>query len=307
MKFKPIKLTPLNIKPLVTRKDSDFDSLPDHLDCNPRNPFQQDNNSIKTIPTSYEYIPPDSQPLPEFEEATIYDNDQLIASEPEQPQSFMHSLKSKKSEHQSLKTAQQAYKTAYGPTTYLFIKHREQGWLPYPHKSYTSQELADIGYEAQRSADELLNNPLITDYKFTTDKYFPQRQTLRQQSIQSTLKQSRQNIQSAFRQTPQSRRSALEQSQAPSSLPRTPILGRRSPTSIMDSYSSNFPKPKTPYEALDSYEQQPMLDLSSTQERPAGFQEQSSFPLHTPYRPITFSFVGKPRKYQQFTPPFLRY
>lgn len=297
-KFKPIKLQSIPLvkrdSSLTHRHDSDFDSLPDHLDCNPINPFQQDNNKLGPKTSDWK------------ETSRQIDSALSKNNKPSEPpyEPLKSTLKRKSTESQELKKAQQALKTAHGAPTYLFLKHRTQGWLPSPHKTYTSQDVADMGYEIEREAQEILNDPTFTDYKFTEDKFFPQRQSIKQQSIERRTTQIKQNVRQAFAPS-QSRPASYG---GPSTLPKTPILGRRTPTSILDDYSSNFTKSKVPYESSSqTMEEQPVIDIDEVQiARPAGYQQRSSFPLHSPYRPITFGFVGKPRKYEQFKPPAVK-
>jgi len=294
-KFKPIKLQSIPLvkrdSSLIHRHDSDFDSLPNHLDCNPINPFQQDNDKLGPKTSDWE----DTQ-------SKAIDVEPSYEEPPYEP--IKSTLKRKSTESQELKKAQQALKTTHGAPTYLFLKHRTQGWLPTPHKTYTSQDVADMRYEIEREAQEILNDPTFTDYKFTEDKFFPQRQSIKQQSIERRTTQIKQNVRQAFAPS-QSRPASYG---GPSTLPKTPILGRNTPTSIMDEYSSNFTKPKLPYESSSqTTEEQPIIDIDEVQiARPAGYQEKSLFPLHSPYRPITFGFVGKPRKYEQFKPPIVK-
>lgn len=302
LKFKPLKMKPIRLSPIAKPPiiDSDYDTVPDHLDCNPRNPYQQDNGRIKT--TDDTYFPPEGSDEP----PTVL--------RPEEPrQTFRSTLQQKGSEEDLMKKAKKSYDVASGEDVYLFIKKRDGRWIP--TKKFTAQQFDDLGYESHRYAQEILKNPTYTDYKFTTDQYFPQRQQVEQQQTRQREKQLstyKQNIQQSFAGQPsdeEKKRIAMDRqayAQGPSMSAlyksRSFLQPRRS---AHPSEQQSVPS-RTGGEDYSS-SQKPVYDLEQAYvAKPLGYQEQSRFPMHVPYRPTKAGFVkGAPKK-PLFKPPFLR-
>lgn len=296
--MKPIRLSPIAKPPSI---DSDYDTIPDNLDCNPRNPYQQDNGQIKT--TDAQYIPPEGSD----EEPTVL--------RPEEPrQTFASTLKQKGSEEELMKKAKKSYDTAYGDDIYLFIKKRNGRWIR--RKKFTAEQMEELGYETQRFAQEMLKNPTYTDYKFTTDKYFSQRQQVEQQQSKKREKQLstyKQNIKKSFAgqlSDEEKKRAAMDRqayAQGPSISAlyksRSFLQPRRSAN---PSEQQSVPS-RTGREDYSS-SQRPVYDLDNAQSKlPLGWQEESKFgKMVVPYRPTKAGFVkGAPKK-PLFKPPFLR-
>jgi len=295
LKLKPIRLKPIGKPPLL---DTDFDTVPDRYDCNPYNTLQQDNGTYRT--TDAQYIPPEQTAfgVPTQEEPFVLS--------PEEPrQTFRSTLRQKGSEEELMKKAQQAYQQAYGEDVFLFVQDIKGIWRPV--KKYTSQQASELGYEINRKGEEILQNPMYTNYHITTDEYFAQRQKIRQQQQKrKTLQrqQTKKNIIQAFKANPTREsimdREAYAQGPSVSALYKSSSFLRNNPRQPQQIPS------RTGGEDYQS-SQQPVLDLDLKRlSKPMGYQDRSNFPMHVPYRPTKAAFVkGAPRK-PLFKPPLLR-
>lgn len=328
LKVKPMKLKPM---PLVkknfslVKNDKDFDSLPDHLDCNPRNPWQQDNGSPRllqptavvpyssSLPVSRQqvvpyqreiyYIPP--EPTSALPGETFPDVSGAIDAEysetiPEENTSFYNQ------EAEELRRAQQAYQKAYPGKPYiLFLLQRDGRWTRTP-KKFKSPEL---DFREEKIIEEMLQNPLYVNFTLSQDEFFADRKNMRAEALQRAGQRVAtygSNLKEVFAQNIP--RAPSGYARGPGEIPRMSLYGRKTPTQMLGSYSQQFVKPKMPDDVVLSYSDklasQPIdTDFDNV---PPGFQEQSPFPLHTPYRPIRLPFVPKPKRFPMFRPPFLR-
>lgn len=317
MHFKPMKLSSIKVEaPTLRHRDSDYDGVPDKDDCNPYNPLQQDNGNIKV--TDYEYIPPNEGTLgpvqydTESSRQRANDRERTVISNAEEDRTRLRDvLKRKGTEESEMKKAKQAYDTAYGDNIFLFIKKRDGNWVR--AKEYSSQEFNDIGYEAHRFADEILKNPVYTDYKFTTDKYFSQRQQVEridEQKKQRQMAQTKANVRGAFKLSDEEKKRLARDRQSYAQGPNTSALFR-SPTPASYRRQQSIPSQTGQVERdYDDYNssQQPVLDMQQARlKKPLGYQEESPFgPFVIPYRPTRGAYVGKPTPKPLFKPPFLR-
>jgi len=307
LKFKPMKMKPIRLSPIAKPPiiDSDFDGVPNNKDCNPYNPLAQDNNRIKV--TDDVYIPPE-----QTREGEPIDQSPTVLSPEEPRQTFRSTLKQKGTEEELMKKAQQSYDTAYGDDVYLFVKERDGKWNLI--KKFTSQQMEELGYDAHRYAQQILQNPTYTDYKFSTDQYFPQRQKIAQSQTKQREKQLatyKQNIQKSLQVTDdEQKKRIVADRQAYAQGPSMSALYKS--RSFLQPSRSARPSERTSVPSRAGGEdysssQQPVYDLDRADlAKPLGYQEQSRFPMHVPYRPTKAGFVkGAPKK-PLFKPPFLR-
>jgi len=322
--FAPIRIKPLKYN-LLPKNDSDFDSLPDHLDCNPHNPLQQDRGLIKlSTPIVFgslvrrkqksTYIPPEQKPElpPNLNE---YPTDAIeVPYETKAPE--LDEKTYDKNEEELLDKAQAAYNKTSNDPYHLFIQTPNGSWVRLEEwdNNLRAVGLENVFYspnlslQQQSALKKLLQHPDIVNYTLNQDRYFAEKINRKLKARREGIEQASSNIKKAFAPSRPTRASAAY-AVGPSVPTRTPILGkRRTPTEILGQYSSNFAKTKYPNELMsrlaDSHDEQQFtpMDLKSG-EPPRGYQESSPFPLHAPYRPTKFGFVQQPTKVFPTKPP----
>ena len=284
LKFKPLKLTKRTLFP---RNDADFDSIPDSKDCNPHNPFQQDNNSLSTtslipIKRKQQYIPP-QQPSQQQPIDAEYTNIQP----PDEP------LPSSKYDQQ-YEQAKQAYSQTTTQPSILFLQTTSGQWTRTPYK-FMGDELS---FQDESKIQQILQNPDYINYQLSQDPYFAEKKNSRQQRLSSYS----QNVRDTFKQQPLSQHQ-IDYSRGPSDLPTTPPLKQpkqQYPDQILNSYSQNFTRPRYPDEPPST------LSQLSLDEKPLGFSD-SPFPMHVGYYPIKPKPVKGDKKRPLFRPPLVRF
>jgi hypothetical protein len=256
----------------------------------------------------------DPEPIP------LQESDFPVSSEDmyDEPSPISHRQKrtDAHTEKEAMKKAKTAYDTAYGNDTYLYVKTGGGTWRKVAQ--FTSQQMYELGYDVQRQAEELLKNPLYTDYHFTTDKYFIHRKNIeRQKQLQQkkTVSDVKQNIQSAFKyQSYDVKKQALEDKKAYgvgpsiSALFQTSPLIKKRPASPSGQRQS-IPSPmgeqgedyiSSPYQPVES---EPLYSLQQ-RTKPLGYQEESVFGrMVVPYRPTKAAFVKGAQRKPLFRPP----
>jgi len=299
MRFNTLVKTGYRSRPMANpaMNDRDFDGVPDQYDCNPYNALQQDDGSPKIMDA--QYIPTEGS-----------DQESYVISPEEPKQGYFSRRRARKSEQDAMKTARRAYDTAYGEDVHLFLRKNTGEW--YKVDSWTSQEFSDNQGDLENQAESMFENPYITDYKFTTDAYFAEREQIKQRrgaQREQTFKKYSRNAQQAFK-APSGREAVIDRAsyaQGPSleALAPKPFLSRSKDKANIGNIVNDMNIQSQDYEQSE----QPLYKMADSYDQGQGlfaYQERSPFANHVPFRPVTFPFVKKAQRRPLFKPPFLQ-